>query len=293
MDYAFRAGESLEAATRRVATTCLDEALALLGDDSPASVHEARKRLKQTRALLRLVRDGVDDADFRVRNHQLRGVGRALSDRRDADVLVDAVDGLRALDAVGPAAFEGLRQALEAERAAAVIEDPAEQARGVEDARDWFASLTLDVERVDRGLRRIYADGRSAAKAAARDGSDEALHEWRKRVKDLWYAIRLLEGAWPGPLGALREELHTLSDGLGTDHDLAELAAAGDRLADAFASPADAATFRDVVAQRRAALQGPAFDLGRRVYAEKPKAFAGRVSTYQDRWRAEAGRAAG
>ena len=49
------------------------------------------------------------------------------------------------------------------------------------------------------------------------------MHEWRKRVKDLWYHCLLLQDAWKPVMSALADEAHELSDRLGDDHDLAVL----------------------------------------------------------------------
>ena len=40
----------------------------------------------------------------------------------------------------------------------------------------------------------------------------EDFHRWRKRVKDLWYHVSLLERARPEQMEALAKELKTLSD---------------------------------------------------------------------------------
>ena len=42
------------------------------------------------------------------------------------------------------------------------------------------------------GAEILYARGREAMREALRDGDDETWHEWRKRVKDLWYSGRIL-----------------------------------------------------------------------------------------------------
>ncbi len=73
------------------------------------------------------------------------------------------------------------------------------------------------------GLRRAYARARKTFRSARKKRSDEALHEWRKRSKDLWYALRIVRRAWPAVLGATADEAHELSDRLGDDHDLAVL----------------------------------------------------------------------
>ena len=56
-----------------------------------------------------------------------------------------------------------------------------------------------------------------------RPATAEDFHAWRKATKDLWYAVRLFEPAWPGPLDALAAELHALSQLLGDEHDLTVL----------------------------------------------------------------------
>src|SRR4028118_1369351 len=51
------------------------------------------------------------------------------------------------------------------------------------------------------GLRRMHQRGRRAMSAALEKGDDDLWHEWRKRVKDLWYASRILKPVAPGLLG--------------------------------------------------------------------------------------------
>ncbi len=53
------------------------------------------------------------------------------------------------------------------------------------------------------------------------------MHEWRKRVKDLWYHVTLLQDAWRPVMSALADEAHELSDRLGDEHDLTRPARAG------------------------------------------------------------------
>ena len=60
-------------------------------------------------------------------------------------------------------------------------------------------------------------------KTAPEEPSAEHLHEWRKRVKDLWYQQQLLEALWPEVMKAQAKEAKKLSKQLGEDHDLAVL----------------------------------------------------------------------
>jgi CHAD domain-containing protein len=104
------------------------------------------------------------------------------------------------------------------------------------------------------------------------------LHELRKRVKDLWYQLRLIREADRHMIGALADHAHDLSDHLGDDHDLALLREEAQRRRDAFSSPADQRHLLQEIDQRRGELQFAAISLGERIYADKPKKFTARLA---------------
>ncbi|MBS1871297.1 MAG: CHAD domain-containing protein [Actinobacteria bacterium] len=304
MAYRLSSAEDVPGGVRRCAREQLAGAAEQLegaGRDPVTAVHEARKHLKKTRALLRLVRPALGRKAYRAENDGLREAGLALSGTRDADVLV-ATAGALAEHAVGrlPAeVFEALGGALAAEAADG-------RGAGLGDARD-FASVVeqlraaeLRVERwpldgadwatVVEGVTRAYARGREAFAAARATPEPELLHAWRKRAKDLWYHQRLLTPAWPALLEAQAEEAHALTELLGDDHDLAVLTA---RLADdarPLAPVVDArrAELRALALHRSDELRAAAVRLGCRVYAESPKAFSRRLGRYVELAVAEA-----
>jgi CHAD domain-containing protein len=284
----------LPGSVRRCAREQLDGAIAQLeraAEDPVDAVHEARKHLKKTRALLRLVRPALGTKAYRRENDALRDIGLALSGARDADVLVETVDKLaeRFAGRLPADTFAQLREALAAEaaggRAAAngaggpgsAIEALHAAAARVDqwplEGADWDDVLT--------GLARGYARGRVALAVARGEPTPEHLHEWRKRAKDLWYHERLLTPAWPVVLAAQADEAHVLTELLGDDHDLAVLA---ERLrAPAPLTPAvdaDRDALLALVAERSAELQAAATRLGGRLYAESPKAFFRRLARY-------------
>src|SRR5919109_184691 len=85
---------------RRIATEQLGSAIRRLsdaeGDDRAEAVHDARKSVKKARALLRLVRPGLDSSAYRAEMDALRDAGRLLSGTRNADVLLATIDTLAA-----------------------------------------------------------------------------------------------------------------------------------------------------------------------------------------------------
>src|SRR3954452_24809354 len=99
MSYRLRFGEELQDSMRRAAREQLEVAAAELEDggagDAGAAVHEARKKLKRTRSLVRLARPSLPKPVYRNVNRALRDRGRAMSGTRDADVLVATVEALQ------------------------------------------------------------------------------------------------------------------------------------------------------------------------------------------------------
>jgi CHAD domain-containing protein len=111
-------------------------------------------------------------------------------------------------------------------------------------------------------------------RAVADEPTDEHLHEWRKRTKELWHALQILRPAAPKRMQARAKQAHRLSDLLGDDHDLAVLR---EHVATTACPAEDEATrtaLLSLIDRRRASLQREALKLGARVYDRRPKRFA-------------------
>jgi CHAD domain-containing protein len=293
--YRFRDGHPLAAEIRRAATGRADHALQQLHEelhrDTGEAIHTARKDLKKLRSLLRLVRPALDD--FSVLNEQLREAGRALGGIRDADVMLEALEDVLAgredLIEAG-SAVEAREHLLDrrtrAKHGAGPDRAAAEAIGRIESAAERFGEWPDSVARaVVPGLAREYRRGRGRWREAADDPTTERLHEWRKRAKDHWYHLLLIEDAWPEPLAARAGEVHRLTDLLGDDHDLAILA---EEIAGMGPSSSDRDDLVVAIARRRGELEREAFELGARVYAEKPKAHARRMGALIDAWQGAA-----
>jgi CHAD domain-containing protein len=233
--YHLTPGTPVADGVRLVATDQLDRALAAIddaGDDDPhLAVHEARKRCKKVRALLRLVRDDVPDTYDAV-NTELRDTARVVSDERDAAAAVETHDHL--VDRLGEEAlapYDEVRQVLVARRDDDVlqrIDQRLPEVRGRlamvrRQVDDWALPDGDAVDVLRAGYARTYRRARTRWRHATEGATSHHWHEWRKRVKYNRYHTNLLQKAWP-PVMELREELlHDLTDLLGDDHDLAEL----------------------------------------------------------------------
>jgi CHAD domain-containing protein len=278
-------------AVRAVARERLDRVVGQLSGDGSSdagkAVHEARKDLKRLRSLVRLLRPGLSAKRYRREADALREVSRSLGARREAVALVEAIDALHAHAAgrVPAATFDGLRDALVARAARAQAdEDTAAELAALRSVAERIDGGKLDVrdrETLVAGLVRSYTRGLETRAAAEADPRGELLHEWRKRVKDLWYQQALIGDAWPAVLDAQAEQAKDLSQLLGDDHDLWELdALLRDPEGPAAQVPADTDALLPLVAERRAELQAAARAAGARVYAETPKAFGRRIRAY-------------
>ena len=96
--------------------------------------------------------------------------------------------------------------------------------------------------------------------------------------------MRILREAWPETIGPAADQAHELGDLLGDHHDLEVLIedARGRR---ELLDSESAKTLRKLAKRRQAELLEQAFELGRRLYAEKPKAFGRRFEGYWHAWR--------
>lgn len=217
---------------------------------------------------------------YRRENLTLRDAGRALSESRDAQVLVETLDELgerQAPELPGPA-WHKLRDALESAAENAGAGSPAASvAATLADARARVASWPLPEnggpQALAPGLEHVYRRGRRALRTAEHEPSTEHLHELRKRVKDLWYAAQLLRPTAPKRMRKMARRAHHVSDLLGQDHDLAVLAERAESQAELLSVP-ELETLKASIAHRREQLQRDALARAERLYKRKPRELA-------------------
>ncbi len=271
----------------------LDLAIALLegrGSEPPEqTVHEARKALKRARALVRLQREALGGKRFRRTNAALRDAGRRLAGARDAEVVVDALERLvegHPKRLAGSPAIDELRAGLVAEREraradtrqgaparAAIVAELRQTRNSLE---RWEPASRKGVPREQRtarrGLERIYREGRLRHKRARKTETSEALHQWRKRVKDLRYAAEALR------LQGVARQADRLGETIGEEHDLALLREHLRRHRRCFrGEQATHRTLKELIRGRRRRLRRRAWRLGEDLYRRKPGRFVRRA----------------
>ncbi len=296
--------EPLTLGLQRVVLEQLDLAVFMIRHepDPEKAVHEARKTMKRTRGVLRLVRGELGTFRYRQENVVLRDVARRLSAIRAAAVTIETAEMLADEDpsAISPFARRRLVALLTARLDALrdevlhhpelridaltsllclrsrvgaypVVELAVDPKRpGIRPFPDCFASIAP-------GVHRTYRRGRVAMTAATASATVQGLHDWRKRVKYLRYQVEVLTPLWPEVLGATAGRLADLADVLGEDHDLADLAAVVATDRSLVPDERTRRNFLGTIERRRATRQRDAFSLGALLYDEPPDVFVRRV----------------
>ncbi|WP_052055307.1 CHAD domain-containing protein [Myxosarcina sp. GI1] len=302
MPYKLKEGESISTEIKRIISEQIDKATEELTvkikDDRDEAIHDARKRFKKIRAVIRLVRDDLDKKTYKKENACFRDAGRRLSGVRDAEVLSETLESLEKhfQEYVNPEAFGDLEQILTEhyklmsdrvfEQQDAVSEVVTDIKEAKERINNW--SLDNDWSVLGAGLKRIYQHGYQDARGIFNNQPTvENLHEWRKQVKYLWYHLKILHPVWSDLLEQWVKQSHQLADYLGDDHDLAVLGEFIDDRQEELASNTEIAILSSLIDRRREQLQLSAQWLGQKIYVEKPKAFVGRLGDYWHIWQRE------
>ncbi len=295
MSYRFQDREPLEYGIKRMAREQLRRARSSLlsGDNRHAAIHDARKRLKKVRAVLKLVRDEIGQSTYRRENRCFRAAGLELAALRDAHVAIRTLDRLQSRFAgVAVAAFAALREQLE-RRYELVVTRDLDERRVPERVAETLSAAGRRIEEwpirsdafeaVRPGLRRVYRRGRRRMREAYAAPSHERFHEWRKQAKTLWYHSRILTPLERHVMTALAEQLRELSELIGDAHDVGGLLRLID--AEALSLPPDDARLIEAMGSRTKALHSRARPLGESIWSETGSEFADRVGDYWDAWR--------
>lgn len=257
---------------------------------SDSEVHEARRHVKKARTLLRLIKP-VLGRDYRLLNERLRSANRMLAPIADGEAVVETLSRLRqTTSSPGPAVLHSIRQGLvqrevridERARIDKVVETAADVLRAVQrDLRNPVARVH-GFRSIEPGLRRSYRAARRGLSRAAEESKAPVMHAWRRRVKDHWLLLRLLEARCGNRLATDEREVESLDETLGELNNCDILRRVVD--ADKLVSIEDRPLWTAAVGKYRASLRAKAFSDGRRIYRETPKQFVRRVEKL---WRAE------
>jgi CHAD domain-containing protein len=266
--------------------------------DPAELVHEARKAIKRMRALARLLRDELGEREFARVNDSLRSAGRRLAGSRDADVRLATLRELieRHPHALAPSrgtangngsGREGIRhleEQLQRERlnnsGPSDIDEVLTDIASMRDQLARWSLVDIDFDTLSPGLRRIYREGRYRyARCSREHGRDEQdVHDWRKRVKSLYYALDMLGAKQAKGARRATRRADRLGEVLGSEHDLWMLYAYVEEHPEAFGKDTAAkAELLKRIEQRRRRLRKRALALGARLYKRKPGKFTRRI----------------
>ena len=187
------------------------------------SVHGARRRIKQLRSLLRLLRQPMGEPGYGEAGMALRAAAQALAGQRRAEALVGAAEKLE--PPCGPKAgfWVGLAEAHRASHAAetdptgALLAAREAIARASEGLSRPLANEEND-DAVRSAFLAAYRKARRLLRAGLESGAPETLHEARKFVIHHLHHLRLLS-----PDDHRQRQLEELRETLGDLNDLDEL----------------------------------------------------------------------
>ncbi|MBE9111841.1 CHAD domain-containing protein [Nodosilinea sp. LEGE 07298] len=300
MAYKFSADSTVDANIRRILSEQLEKAIQQLSEDfqqTPGqAVHKARKHLKKGRTVLRLVRKSIDKDTYEREKNLLRDLGRSLSSARDSEVYQQTLNNLLdtyglTLDTKGLSKLQESLSDLYQVRLKDLTDGDTPMAAIISDLKDSRSRLNqlafnkTGWKAISANLKQIYGQGQARFYAAYEDGGDEAFHDWRKRVKDLWHSTCLLKPLWPTVMNAFESEIHQLAEALGGGHDIAALRHF------LLNPPAEVAldnvhlqVLLPLMKHRQHRLHQQAKELGQKLYCEDPAAFNHRMASYWQVW---------
>ncbi len=294
MAWRFEPREGLRKAFRRVSAEEIAKVRAGLSGpetERDRAVHEARQGFKRLRALVRLAKPPLG-ADFAAENRRWRDAGRLLSGTRDTAVLLQCFDALaagsRSADGVSPQLLARLQSRLagRSRKGAANFADKLRQVLVLLDEAEasvaeleWPNSRKALMRGFHRGQKRLRRDW----KEACGTGAPDALHSWRKRVKDQSAQLRLLRRVVPAAFSARIAREKETAELLGDEHDLWLLSERLRNLTLPAGLHAVRSGFLSEIEARRNALRVDAFARGNEFSSQKAKSFAGSMALAWDK----------
>jgi len=215
MSFRFSRGEPLPEQVRAITLERIHAAMLALHSDN---IHDARRRLKQLRALMELVRDKI----AKKQRILFRDAGRLVSEARDREVCTQTIEHMSA--AAHPPSSRTL--SLANKELAQHFDSSKVDVAGAEtllrkalrQSENWRPDV--DAKSLRCQLKRAFKRSQCALQKAEEDPSEINTHNLRKRLKVLCSHLGLLRCCWPRLLKEMEREVDKINDLLGCEHDL-------------------------------------------------------------------------
>jgi CHAD domain-containing protein len=291
MGFRLRLREPLPDGLKRVFREQMESALELCRHPAKqrgVTVHEVRKHLKKLRAAMRLAIPEVGKNRHALEDRYVRKIGRLVSDLRDAQVRLQTLIQLRdeTPKRSEESPFPRIEELLSLERESFSAAFAGWQKQAIPQLERAEARLLkwplegLTWKQVCDAVGKIYKRGQRGLAKTINDPEPEDFHAWRKRVKDIWYQLRILQPLNRMVLTEMARDAEVLGELLGREHDLNFLWARLEKENSDEALRDELAQLEKLIRKRGKRIRTNALELGRRFYAEPAKAFAKRISIF-------------
>ena len=294
MRYRYYLGEDTEKEIKRIIRERFERSVEeFKADDQDVDKanHQMRKNMKKVRAALRLVRKATGRKKYKKWNKAARDTARQGAELRESEVAIDSLGKVKnrfnwksdyQFYQIARAKLRRDHQKYKKEQ----LEEHDFQSEIIErlgDVNEQLNDISFDkngFKSFKKGLKKVYKRGRKACRKCQEESTFENHHEWRKRVKYLWYQVRILKDIWPEGLKGYARELHNLSDYLGDDHDLYDLNRRLHEIYENSDYAEDLAKTDALIEKFSEELRFKAWNSGKKLYTEKPKDFVARIESY-------------
>ncbi|SDR96700.1 CHAD domain-containing protein [Gramella sp. MAR_2010_147] len=259
--------------------------------DIHEAIHDIRKRMKKLRALARLFRDEMGEKEYKALNIRFRDLGREISSLRDLTAHLETLENLKSRYGkyLYKSFFNSVEKNLENEREKLTDELSnkefftgylMEELTSIKSEINQWPVNSNNINIILPSIQRVYERGVKGMKKAYKTQTSEDFHEWRKRVKYLWYQLLLLQDTWPQFFESLEAEVHLLADYLGDDHDL--MLFREKVLSEEFdlKDEEQKEMYEALIAEFSDTLRNEAKVKGELIYAENPEDFKNRIGKY-------------
>lgn len=301
MGYRLENNETLSFGLKRIVLELIDKSVFNFSKENESfneDIHDTRKNFKKIRTVLRLIRTDLGEESFQLENMFYRDSGRKLSDLRDSTVLIYTFDKLVKNSELEMSNFdfsifrnflvENHKTIRIAKSKKSVLINSLSTDLLLARSRVFDWPLSGDnFKLIKKNLQKIYEQGQNSMFSVFSEAVKENVHEWRKRVKDLWYSIRILSNLWPEIMNPMVTLLGKLSDTLGDANDLFLLKERITSNQSKFKDEQHTRELINFIDRRIIDLLRDARTIGRKVYSEDPKYFVGRMQNYFEIWRSE------